>query len=177
MLQAELFEGEEIKQIENFPNYYVTNFGRVWSEHSHKFLKPTINKRTFLNTYKREYVNLGKNNRFYIHQLVAKAFIPNPNNLPEIDHINGDSLNNHVENLRWTTHEQNMKNENTKEKVKNNTGYYCEIEEIATGKKFIGYKAASEYSGLHEETIRNHTKGKVKNPKWRLTGKRIRPED
>lgn len=174
MLQAALFENEEIKQIENFPNYYVTTFGRVWSEHSHKFLKPTIDKR---GNHQREYVSLGRGNKEYIHRLVANAFIPNPNNYDEIDHIDTNGLNNHSNNLRWTTHQQNMDNEITKEKIKQNTGYYCEIEEIATGKKFIGHKAASEYSGLHEETIRNHTKGKVKNPKWRLTGKRIKPED
>lgn len=174
MLQAELFEGEEIKQIENFPNYYITSFGRVWSEYSHKFLKPTIDKR---GNHQREYVSLGRENKEYVHRLVANAFIPNPNNYEEIDHIDTNGLNNHSNNLRWATHQQNMDNEITKEKIKQNTGYYCEIEEIATGKKFIGYKAASEYSGLHEETIRNHTKVKVKNPKWRLTGKRIRPED
>ena len=174
MPQAELFENEEIKQIENFPNYYITSFGRVWSEHSHKFLKPTINKRR---NHQREYISLGRGNKEYVHRLVANAFIPNPNNYEEIDHIDTNGLNNHSDNLKWTTHQQNMDNEITKEKIKQNTGYYCEIEEIATGKKFIGYKAASKYSGLHEETIRNHTKGKVKNPKWRLTGKRIKPED
>ena len=174
MPQAELFENEEIKQIENFPNYYVTTFGRVWSEHSHKFLKPTIDKR---GNHQREYVPLGRGNKEYVHRLVANAFIPNPNNYEEIDHIDTNGLNNHSNNLKWVTYQQNMNNEITKEKIKQNTGYYCEIEEIATDKKFIGYKAASEYSGLHEETIRNHTKGKVKNPKWRLTGKRIKPED
>lgn len=169
-----LLPNEEIKTIEQYPNYLITSFGRVWSNQSQKWLTPTINKR---GNHQREYVSLGRGNKEYIHRLVAKAFIPNPNNYDEVDHIDANGLNNHADNLRWVTHQQNMGNEITKETVKQNTGYYCEIEEIATGKLFIGYKAAAEYSGLHEETIRNHTKNKVKNPKWRLTGKRIRPED
>ena len=136
MPQIELFENEQIKQIENFPNYYITSFGRVWSEKTHKFLIPTINTRKFYNIYKRLYINLGRQHRFYIHQLVARAFIPNPDNLTEVDHIDGNGLNNHVENLRWVTHNQNMENKVTQEKIKKNTGYYVEIEDIESGKLF-----------------------------------------
>ena len=175
MPQIELYENEQIKQIEAFPNYYITSFGRVWSEYSHKFLSLTVNKRQFYNTYQRQYVNLGKHNRFYVHQLVAKAFIPNPYNLPEVDHIDGNGLNNHVENLRWVTHSQNMKNIITKEKIKQNTGYYIEIEDIQTGEKFNGYKEVSEKYRVCEQTVLNHLNNKVKNPRWRRTGKRIRP--
>ena len=50
--------------------------------------------------------------------MVAKAFIPNPENLPQIDHINGNSRNNNVENLRWCTQSQNINNINTKYRSK-----------------------------------------------------------
>lgn len=53
---------------------------------------------------------VGDNRRKYAHRLVAEAFIPNPNNKPEIDHINGVRSDNRVENLRWVTRSENANN-------------------------------------------------------------------
>lgn len=52
----------------------------------------------------------NKRKTFSIHRLVAAAFIPNPNNKPCVDHIDGNRLNNHVDNLRWATHLENNNN-------------------------------------------------------------------
>lgn len=170
----DLQKNEQIKQIDNFPNYYITNFGRVWSDKTHRWLKPTENKR---GNHCRCYVSLGRGNKKYVHQLVAQAFVDNPFNLTEVDHIDGNAMNNHADNLRWVTHNQNMQNNITEDRLKKNTGYCLWIENIETGEKYLGYAAAAEASGLHVETIRNHTKGRVKNPKWRIIDeKRVNPK-
>ena len=166
-----LHENEQCKQIKDFPNYWITTEGRVWSEYSKRWLTPTIDVR---GNHKRMYISLGRNNKKYIHRLVAETFIPNPFNLPEVDHKDANGLNNNVYNLQWVTHNENLNNPETLEHVKQNTGYFVEIEEILTGKKVIGYEKAVAEFGVSKQTILNHVKGKVKNPKWKLTGQRFK---
>ena len=169
-----LEKDEQIKDIKSYEGKYaITSHGRVYSYISNRFLKPSINRRN--NKYPRLYINLGRGteNRFYIHQLVAKAFIPNPENKPEIDHIDTNALNNCINNLRWVTHEENMKNKESAEKISKNGGAFFEIENIETGEKFIGIQAAADASRVCKATVQNQLKGKVKNPKWKYTGKKI----
>lgn len=56
----------------------------------------------------------GKTYPSLVHRLVAQAFIPNPDNKPVVDHIDTNPLNNHVDNLRWTTTQENCMNELTR---------------------------------------------------------------
>lgn len=109
---------EEIwKTIEGYENKYeVSSLGRVRSYKPNKndwqILKPRTSKSKGLITgYLR--VGLRKNNIFKnlcVHKLVAKAFIPNPENKPQVDHIDGNIFNNTVDNLRWVTQKENNNN-------------------------------------------------------------------
>lgn len=63
-------------------------------------------------------ISSPKRKSYLIHRAVAEAFIPNPENKPQVDHIDCNKLNNSVDNLRWCTHLENMNNPITKERVR-----------------------------------------------------------
>lgn len=89
------------KDIEGYEGcYQVSNLGRVKSLKfgKEKILTPTINSRGYYHTCLRKD---GRSVTVYIHRIVAKAFLPNPDNLPLINHKDEDKTNNRVDNLEW----------------------------------------------------------------------------
>ena len=94
------------QQIDGYPDYQISNLGRVksfkWGKE--KILNPFTNSHGYKNI--RLSLN-GVSKVSKVHRLVALAFIPNPENHRIINHIDGDKCNNNVANLQWTTPSEN----------------------------------------------------------------------
>ena len=104
-------DGEEWRVIYN--DYEISNYGRLRRTGQRKFLKGSV---------KEGYVRIsirtkdGDQSKL-VHRLVAEAFIPNPDNKEIVDHIDGNRSNNHVNNLRWVTAEENANNQHRLEEL------------------------------------------------------------
>lgn len=166
----------EYKIIEEFPNYGITKDGNVIN------IKNKYIKHTYLNDDGYVVIKLYRNNKYKvrsIHRLMAIAFLDNPNNLLEVNHKDGNKLNNSLENLEWCSHSYNIKHAwdnhliiNTKErsdkiKQKNkdihnfgNSERAKRVQCIETGKVFDSISRAEYEYGLAKGSISNVCRNK-----------------
>lgn len=108
-----------IKIIEGYPGYKVDMFGNIFGK-----MKITP-MRYGDNGHGYKYVALrcrGRTLNRYVHRLVAEAFIPNPDNKPEVNHIDGNKDNNRWDNLEWVTPKENHKHGRETGLIKINEG-------------------------------------------------------
>ena len=114
-----------LKDIKGYDGEYaVSEDGLVFSYKKHAFLSLTKTRNGYLRVvlYKK-----GKGVSYYIQRLVAQAFVPNPDNKKQVNHIDGNKLNNNYTNLEWMTSKENINhawslglNETVREAVRKN---------------------------------------------------------
>ena len=92
-------------EIVDYPNYLIYEDGRVQNKKTKRYLKPRLQNYGY---YRCSLCKNGKPKSFLIHRLVANHYIPNPDNKPQTDHIDGNKINNNIINLRWVSHIENM---------------------------------------------------------------------
>ena len=95
----------EWKQCKSVPDFSVNAIGQVKNMRTNHMLVPICNGNGYLYVSKQ---SGRKTKHYYVHRLVAEAFIENPLNKPEVNHIDGNKRNNIVENLEWCTRGENI---------------------------------------------------------------------
>ena len=113
----------EWREVKEYSNYEVNQFGEIRHKMRKKVLKPRSNNGGY------QYVNFkinGKNINFAVHRIVANAFIPNPNGYTEVNHKDYNKKNNCVDNLEWVSSSQNKQHAYQKKENKKSRGKQVE---------------------------------------------------
>ena len=160
MLIEELWK--DIKDYEGL--YKISNMGNVYSCITNKLLKPSKNTHTkHLGVILRKN---GKSKRFQIHRLVAEAFIPNPYNLPQVNHINEIQYDNRWFNLEWCTPQYNSKYSSHKLKGKRawnkgiSTGPLTYEHKLNISKGHIGNRLSNKTKQKISDSLKQYYKNK-----------------
>jgi len=156
---SEVIEGERwvrladsiYSDVARFTSYEVSDHGRVRTPHRMR----AVNK----NTVSLSQDNVAKD--FTIHRLMLMAFnVPNPEDKPEVDHIDSDHLNNRLKNLRWATSKENMNNPATRAKLAAATRRDTRWMDVTFPdqhiERILGIKAVVARVGISEATIRKY---------------------
>ena len=136
-----------IKEIPNFPKYYVDTQGNVYSTQRSSTMKKLT---PWLDT-KKNYLMVGlmrdgKRHRMLVHRLVAMTFIPNPQNLPEVNHKDKKKTKCSVDNLEWCTRKENLYDSySTMSPVRNFVPCVLFVDEIKI-QEFKSIKDACEFA-------------------------------
>lgn len=150
------------KDIEGYEGLYqVSNLGRVTRVTTNRILKSSKHVSGYL------MVNLSKNSvtsHQRIHRLVAQAFIPNPENKPDINHVDEDKTNNNVNNLEWSTRKENCNHGTRNERISKINSITIISTNLKTGesREFYGINDCARQLELQASNITHVLKGRRK---------------
>lgn len=138
--------GEILKEIDGYSGYYISNCGVVTSK---RFNRP-------MKQYQNEYGYMmcalsknGKSKTVRVHRLVANAFVPNPNDLPQVNHKDGNKTNNHADNLEWVDNSGNIMHRY----YKLGLGTMRKVRCIETGVVYQSQREAERLTGINGANI------------------------
>lgn len=136
---------EIYKEIESAPGWFISNMGQIKNKNGEVKL-PRPHPKGYLQ------VSLsGKN--YLLHRLVATYFLDNPENKPQVDHIDGDKTNNKAENLRWVTSHENNSNPSTSWKNKHGMQKVMRIDKNGLTKIYDSVREAADDVGVNHSSI------------------------
>jgi len=123
--------GEKWKEVQGYEGrYMISASGKVFSFLTNKYRKPVFNHRGYYFMRLSDSEHKYKTN--YIHKMVARAFIPNSENKPQVNHIDGNKTNNLIDNLEWCTNDENMAHAKANGLIKPHKGkehWHCRLTE------------------------------------------------
>lgn len=135
---------EQWRHIKGYEGLYlISDFGSVYGLTKRKMLMPYLNNRGYL---KVDLYKGGKREKKFIHRLVAETYLPNPNNLLEVNHKDENKKNNHVSNLEFCDRKYNLEYGTARERAgaKHRKAVIC----VETKKVFKSITEASQETGI-----------------------------
>ena len=139
--------------------YAVTSNGEVINTKTNKILKPYVSTNGYA------MVSIQDRGEIYnktIHRLVAQAFLPNPDNLPVVMHLNNNKLDNRVQNLKWGSQKENVDQawadgvyDHVDWAARHNKEYILYHENCPVEKSIFGAKHMAEFCGITRPTVYN----------------------
>lgn len=156
------------KKIANYPNYLISKEGQVYSTKTNKIKLSQKNQNGYCRI---ELLNENEKKKFYIHRLVAEAYIPNPNNYNQVNHKDLNKHNNNVNNLEWCSEAMNM--QHNADNKPENSRKVIQLDLDDDNKIIRTYnsiKEASEKTDINKTSIIHCCSGKYKKAgeyKWK----------